>query len=1006
MQSDFAVGVIVVQPQSEADLKGFLSRFGGRVLWTDGVPPEVLRALGAPRDARPVSPKQYGVQVDLARAALTNLPARMSAAGLRQTLAFSSEAGLRTFAVNLAAREAGYAATAEFLAYPHQAFPKAMFKTNEGGSIDGFTVRRYGFSGDGAQANIIGAWQFVAAHGITRRVRVAIIDSGFFLAGDGPQTDTDFPPNPPQWNFEDGGPSAGGPSGMKCTGGAYVCPWHGTGSAGVAAGLINNASGKAGVGGMVGDLMLIKRKSSHYLDAVAAAIQGGADVVSMSFGGGCNYWCRVWGPSASAFNDYVDAGGKAVFVASAGNDGRPVNDDNGWVRPCTLGPVICVGALADGTKSRWQGTSSPGSNYGARVDIFAPQGIPVMSYPNYGTTNPVPQTFGATSSAAPVVSGVVAMMKAINPDLGPLQVRQILRDTAHAGVGAAPRTLDALAAVRAAAVGIPIVQDALGGLPRDFGEIGEAGQENLNLDGAKKQVFKFSTPQASTADVTLVYPDVLGPVEVRSFFDASDACPASIRSSVDDRPPPLAGDPGGTQHIRVYHYRVSGGAHSLVVGANDVNAYDIHLSVKPDKVIPDAYEPNESFATARRLGGFPMATSTVGISATLHTPVTGAPADRDVFIVRGTDDPMFRTAGVGFNVNAFPAIQISNFQSPISLDVYRRNPDGSVGTAVARGLNASACAKDVPVVPLEAGRDYFVVVTGESGSYDLFNGGHYTVERVNYINLEDVLTRPGPVEIGEDTRFVLTPDPAWRALVSDSARTHLQVIDPRTRTVVQEAAREGARERLDLSALPRGQSYFLQAKVLDKGAARTPLQLAPELAPARRISVNLLRDTGGGDDFRARGWTVTAGAPVTTAIPPDDGNHPRRIVLTGGADDYAALRQVAVIPEDWRSAVAAGGVRAQISGQLGGQGGTADYASVRLTFLDARGEPIASRSPPPVMAEDRGGRTALLSVQAAAAAPANATAVEVLVEFQRASGGRNEAYADGISLTLADYGGR
>ena len=31
------------------------------------------------------------------------------------------------------------------------------------------------------QSNVFLAWQFIAAHGIQRRTRVAIIDSGFYL---------------------------------------------------------------------------------------------------------------------------------------------------------------------------------------------------------------------------------------------------------------------------------------------------------------------------------------------------------------------------------------------------------------------------------------------------------------------------------------------------------------------------------------------------------------------------------------------------------------------------------------------------------------------------------------------------------------------------------------------------------------------------------------------------------------------------------------------------------
>ncbi|MEW6366125.1 MAG: peptidase [Acidobacteriota bacterium] len=60
------------------------------------------------------------------------------------------------------------------------------------------------------------------------------------------------------------------------------------------------------------------------------------------------------------------------------------------------------------------------------------------------------QAFLSVSSTAPVVGGVLALMKAVKPDLSPSQCKQILRETAHplAFEGeTAPRALDAAAAL-------------------------------------------------------------------------------------------------------------------------------------------------------------------------------------------------------------------------------------------------------------------------------------------------------------------------------------------------------------------------------------------------------------------------------------------------------------------------------------------------------------------------------------------------------------------------------
>jgi subtilisin family serine protease len=95
-----------------------------------------------------------------------------------------------------------------------------------------------------------------------------------------------------------------------------------------------------------------------------------------------------------------------------------------------------------------------------------------MSYPpsKDGAGNPlplaqadgpaVPQVFGGTSASAPFVAGVVAMMKAVNPDLNGDDVARILRETARPGVAPVTRMLDAYAAVRRAAGTSDIVKDS------------------------------------------------------------------------------------------------------------------------------------------------------------------------------------------------------------------------------------------------------------------------------------------------------------------------------------------------------------------------------------------------------------------------------------------------------------------------------------------------------------------------------------------------------------------
>ena len=66
-----------------------------------------------------------------------------------------------------------------------------------------------------------------------------------------------------------------------------------------------------------------------------------------------------------------------------------------------------------------------GTAYGAGVFIAAPGLVKTT-----GTHHDGYEPLGATSAAAPVVSGVIALMLAVNPQLSRAQVQKLLTDTA------------------------------------------------------------------------------------------------------------------------------------------------------------------------------------------------------------------------------------------------------------------------------------------------------------------------------------------------------------------------------------------------------------------------------------------------------------------------------------------------------------------------------------------------------------------------------------------------
>jgi subtilisin family serine protease len=153
--------------------------------------------------------------------------------------------------------------------------------------------------------------------------------------------------------------------------------------------------------------------------------------------------------------DFAVANG-VVLVAAAGNgDDDNVGQElpNYNVRPATRTPgVITVGAL-DASDN-----ATTYSNFGSSISVWAPgNNIPVAP----DGANPNGSQPSGTSMASPIVAGVAAMMRAVNPALDSVAVRQILVETGWPGTGRVSRGLDAQAAVLGALKGT---------LPKDLSE--------------------------------------------------------------------------------------------------------------------------------------------------------------------------------------------------------------------------------------------------------------------------------------------------------------------------------------------------------------------------------------------------------------------------------------------------------------------------------------------------------------------------------------------------------
>ncbi|AXH98255.1 hypothetical protein DV702_00190 [Sporosarcina sp. PTS2304] len=192
---------------------------------------------------------------------------------------------------------------------------------------------------------------------------------------------------------------------------------HGTGVAGVIAATYGNGKGITGVAGPY-HIKVLPLKVSHItgtsyvsdsIKAIDYAIEKKVDVINMSLGS-----AERSTTENAAVQRAIRAG--IVVVASAGNEalkGNPIS------YPASYENVISVGAIDI------ENRRSSFSNYNSSVSLVAPgTGIYTTGVANsYKSVN-------GTSFSSPIVAGAAAMIKSLQPDATPKQIKNILEDTA------------------------------------------------------------------------------------------------------------------------------------------------------------------------------------------------------------------------------------------------------------------------------------------------------------------------------------------------------------------------------------------------------------------------------------------------------------------------------------------------------------------------------------------------------------------------------------------------
>ena len=200
-----------------------------------------------------------------------------------------------------------------------------------------------------------------------------------------------------------------------CTNTNVITYPHGTRCAGVIGATSNNNIGIAGICPSSPIISICKGNTGVSVDdgrrianGFYFALENNASVVNCSWHVAENDFVR------NAIDSIVNCG--IVVVASASNRGV-----DSVAFPASMTNVIGVGAIyKDGSRHRY-------SNYGDSLNVVAPGSNIFTTDLNSGYYD----FFEKTSAATPHVSAIAALMRSVNPNLTPAQVKTIIEQTAQ-----------------------------------------------------------------------------------------------------------------------------------------------------------------------------------------------------------------------------------------------------------------------------------------------------------------------------------------------------------------------------------------------------------------------------------------------------------------------------------------------------------------------------------------------------------------------------------------------
>ncbi|MEJ0033561.1 MAG: S8 family serine peptidase [Bacteroidota bacterium] len=200
---------------------------------------------------------------------------------------------------------------------------------------------------------------------------------------------------------------------------------HGTHVAGIVAANRNNDIGIRGIANNV-RIMSVRavpngdERDKDVANAIIYAVDNGASVINMSFG-------KSFSPEKEAVDKAVKYAEKkgVLLIHAAGNDSEDIDKENNFPTRAYIDGKeaknwVEIGASSFGTDAEFVASFS---NYGKKgVDVFAP-GVEIYST--------VPDNHyeieQGTSMAAPMVTGVAALLMSYFPDLSATEIKDIIR---------------------------------------------------------------------------------------------------------------------------------------------------------------------------------------------------------------------------------------------------------------------------------------------------------------------------------------------------------------------------------------------------------------------------------------------------------------------------------------------------------------------------------------------------------------------------------------------------